>query len=157
MEIDTNKYRIERGPDAVTFTDLTASVYTPNTAYWAEGEGRENIMIIPFAPEPTAAEQWAVTRRLITESAQEEALYAAAEDAVRDSKAWREGAGLALYNQANTLAGSATATAADVRKAFSGIASTLVQMDKVCSRQEVVIPLLLKLMNQSSARGLPSA
>ena len=149
MQIDPSQYRIERFPtDSMDFTDLITSgaVRSGSVSYSEDASGHE-VLVIPFTPEPTAAEQWAITRRVITKDAAEEQTYKDVESAITASAAWRTGSGLTLYNTANGKTTTATATQADVRLSFTGIRDLAAQLGTVMQRQEWLAQQMLKQMN----------
>lgn len=56
------------------FSDLTASTVTA-VPFWDPDE--LDVLVIPFCPDPSPAEQETIRRRLVTADAAEEARYAA--------------------------------------------------------------------------------
>jgi hypothetical protein len=146
MEIDTNQYTLERFPDDISYADIVSSgAVKTGPAVW--DTNRPGIMLIPFTPEPTAAEQWAITRRLLTSDTEEEQLYIQAEQAITINRAWRQGEAVTIFNNADALEDSATATTANMRQAFTGIKLIDQQLARITEQNEQIIVLLLRLMN----------
>ena len=145
--------QIERSPDDTDFSDLTTASGARKTgsASWTE----DGNLDIPFSPDPTPAEVWAIKRRLITSDASEEALYIAAEQAIQANAAWRAGTGTTIRTAAAnienraTADGSWSATVRDQssRQEASGIRLLAEHLTTISQQNEAIIQLLLKLMN----------
>lgn len=152
MQINTSGYSIKRFPDdSMDFSDIiTSGAVRSGPVSYTEGPQGDEMLNIPFTPEPTAAEQWLITIRVLTKDGAQETLYRNVQDAIGASRAWRDpnGPGGQLWTQANNLAGNATLTQANLRAAFSGIADTLARLGVEMEQKEWLAEQLLLLMNK---------
>lgn len=89
---------LPRPLDEVDIASLTASV-PDGRPYWEPDE----VLVIPFTPEPTAAEQTAIIRRITSTDADEETQRTTIADALADLDAFADGSGT-LANAALTVA-----------------------------------------------------
>ena len=148
MQINTNQYRIDRDINAVDLSDLiTSGAVRQGDATWDE----DQIMVtIPFSPEPTASEQWAITRRLFTLDAAEESLYANSEAAQAANTTWRNNTSPQITSGAqaieNTTGTFASNTVRDnnIRTVAQGVRVVNVQLSAVTNQLNQVIDMLQK-------------
>lgn len=147
MQIDATKYRLDRDPETIQYSDIvTSGAVKTGPAVWNEGE--QDQLTIPFSPEPTAAEQWAITRRLFTLDAVEEQLYASSESAQTANTNWRTNTSpqittgaQAIENTTGTFA-SNTVRDGHIRTLAQGVRLVNVQLSAVSNQLNQVIDML---------------
>lgn len=147
MQIDTIKYRINRDVETTDFSDLiTSGAVKTGGATWDPDV--PDLLIIPFSPEPTAAEQWAITRRLFTLDATEESLYTASETAQTNNTTWRTNTSpqvtsgaTAIENTTGTFS-SNTVRDGHIRTVAQGVRIVNVQLAAVSNQLNQVIDML---------------
>ena len=86
--------------DDLDFSDLTTAVR--DGAAWSDG----TYIYIPFAPEPTPAEQERILIRIMTVDAAQEQLFVDAANAISNNAAWRTNTAPQIVSGAQTIEGT---------------------------------------------------
>lgn len=150
MQIDTNKYRLKRDPSNTDYSDITASVLDPSGPVWSQTT--ENLLILPFTPEPSQAEQDLIVLRLSTVDAAQETLFRQAQTAISNDAAWRTGQAAQIIAGAQTIEGrtgsQSTATlSTDARSSAQGIRLLTQQVQALSAQNEQLMTIVRDLLN----------
>lgn len=152
MIFDMTKYVVERVPlDAVDFTDLTTAsgAVRNGLVEWLP----DNMLNVPFSPEPLEAERWPILRRIITADAAEEQLYIQAENARAGNTTYRNTTAGNVNTQAQAIRDDTSFTTAErdtyIRQEAQGIQTVNNQVSALSAQVNGLIDMVLKLMNRA--------
>lgn len=128
--------------DDVDMSDLTASKRTGD-AYWDP----DNVLVIPFDKEPTAAEQEAIKQRLTSDGSVEEQLQRLGMAAMTSDRKFRDTTAKQITDAATAIINDPANNKTNIQQLAQSVRALANQQRDAAAARVVLFRLVLRLMD----------